>query len=68
MPRKTTQEGKHLGITAEKESWGSFTLSDGTKVRYKTVMLDARKVEGETGYRFDATIVFDIGSKTTERN
>jgi len=52
-------KGKRLEITEEVESWGSCVV-EGKKIRYKTVVLEVRKIKGGT-YAFRSTTIFDDG-------
>ena len=56
---KIMPSGKTLKVSHEAESWGSFKIN-GKTVRYKTIVLEARKVRGG-GYAYRTTTVFDHG-------
>ncbi len=50
-------KGKRLEITNEKESWGEAILSDGTKIRFKTIIVCAIKTKD--GYYFKPAFIGD---------
>lgn len=51
-------EGKEIAITNEKEAWGEARLPDGRMVRFKTIILEARKLKNDLHFR--TTTVFDV--------
>jgi hypothetical protein len=54
-----------VSVVSQKEEWSSYTFSDGTEVRIRPVVIDAKRVEGQYSpdgapiYNLKATLIFD---------
>lgn len=63
-PRMSKTENRD--ITSSKPAWAEFTLEDGTVLRVKTIIIDAKRCVGEYDdngnpkYNYTASTVLDV--------
>lgn len=55
-------EGTPIGISESTERWSEAILEDGTVIRYKTVLLEVARVEGQ--YDRDGNPIYFAKSNT----